>query len=708
MTRLDPDSDATEAALARKRERRLGLLVALVALGVVGSSLHLVIEASRLPWADQWHFLFPERYLAHPFRQHNEHRLAFPSLVFAIDAWLFHGTNVFDRLVVVAFGFAHALLLARLGTGGEVRTPRFALAFAACATAMLSALAWHDLVWGFAVQLVAVFFFASCAIACVTALAPSIASSFLASASVVLACFSMGNGVLVGPYVLLVAALVRRPKRELATLAAVTVATVGFYFWDYHSPDPNTSLASSIGKPFAVVAYALRVLGGPLVRPFGAWRPIPGLIAGAVGAAAWLVLSASWIRAARPGARVPEAASAALPAIAGFTALSAFAMALGRVSFPALHAFSPRYAVVGLVFASALLLEVYRRAEGLEARTKAARGLVAFVLLLAVEQPFAFRSGLRHVRETRDAETAFLAEANDAAALGVINFTHEVTLEELPALRARRWSIFHDPWAGWLGDPLGRHLAPLERASCGGHVEPPIGVAAFGEPAYRITGHVPSRIDGARVERLLVVDESQRIVGYAQVAPGFGSLRAFSGHVGGRARPSARVSVHAMVGEDRSCLVGSAVPLPEPGPSLALASSLGAAIPMRVRESRGFASPGVPVGEPGPGAAGETLGDYGAPEDARLVWHGCADAGVRSIGLPVQVSRQASVVTLRVRSDAGPVLFELADPREFRRWGIVRLALPGAEGGRCLSVEIEQHDSDPHAFVAVASPHVMR
>ncbi len=130
---------------------------------------------------------------------------------------------------------------------------------------------------------------------------------------------------------------------------------------------------------------------------------------------------------------------------------------------------------------------------------------------------------------------------------------------------------------------------------------------------------------------------------------------------------------------------------------------------MTLRERRGFASPGVPVGEPSPLPAAETFGSFGAEEaESQLAWHGCAGPDVRFVALPLQVSRHASAVSVRVRSDDGSTLFELDDPSDFRRWALVRLVLPDSAEGRCFTIEAGEHDPDGRAFIAVGTPHIVR
>src|SRR5215471_2042465 len=72
---------------------------ALAAVGAFVTFTSMRMTARRLlpfPFYDQWFDVLPERSLATPFSQHNEHRIFFGRLVFALDSWLAHGRGTFS------------------------------------------------------------------------------------------------------------------------------------------------------------------------------------------------------------------------------------------------------------------------------------------------------------------------------------------------------------------------------------------------------------------------------------------------------------------------------------------------------------------------------------------------------------------------------------------------------------------------------------
>src|SRR6267143_972716 len=64
------------------------------AVYVVFSTILMVVDnAMAVPFWDQWdNLISPEQQILSSwlYRQHNEHRILFPRLIFAIDTWLFH------------------------------------------------------------------------------------------------------------------------------------------------------------------------------------------------------------------------------------------------------------------------------------------------------------------------------------------------------------------------------------------------------------------------------------------------------------------------------------------------------------------------------------------------------------------------------------------------------------------------------------------
>src|SRR5258708_4274202 len=193
----------------------------LAALTMISTLIVITNTYTPLPLFDQWAYWrsgpdYQNHFWREVFRQHSEHRIAIPRLLFLIDHHVFRGTNVF----LLASSFALQLGTSALFLFLAVRRSALSLvsrwnlggALLAC---LFTAQQFTNFTWGFQVQFIMVYFatFAALTLLYIGAersrlwLIPVIASGFVAS-------FSMANGLLVWPWLIVLAFALGIPSRR--------------------------------------------------------------------------------------------------------------------------------------------------------------------------------------------------------------------------------------------------------------------------------------------------------------------------------------------------------------------------------------------------------------------------------------------------------------------------------------------------------------
>jgi hypothetical protein len=323
----------------------------------VGLGVWVIVEGySPVPFADFWgQFPFLERAVAGNLRigdfwaQTNEHRIFIPRIEFLLDYRFFGGTNVFLFSMIAASGLLLAAALAAVvwrETGDRLLTWG---AFCVSAIAAVSPVTIENLTWAYQVQFVQVFLLAAIAIITVVLAArgtePRRRQLWTAAAALagIAATYSLANGLLVWPVVLLLAIALGLSLRSSAFLAVVGAITIFSYLWHL-----EFATHGNLSHPLGIVEYVAVYLGSVL-RQTGTTGS--GAV-GSVGIALFALLCViAWKRRLTGSISVPVGAGLAL-----FLVLSALQTAAGRLDFGVAQALSSRYATASFAFWLGLLL----------------------------------------------------------------------------------------------------------------------------------------------------------------------------------------------------------------------------------------------------------------------------------------------------------------------------------------------------------------
>jgi hypothetical protein len=322
------------------------------ALGVALGTWVVVEGYSPVPFADFWGQIpFLERavggdlQLGDFWAQANEHRIFVARIQFLLDYRFFDGTNVF---LFAAIAASCLVLAMTFGAAVWLETRDLLLAwgaFCAGAAAAFSPRADENLTWAFQVQFVQVFLFAAVAVLAVVVAArrSSLVWTAASALAAVAATYSMANGLLAWPIVVLLAVLLGLRRRHAVALGVVGAVTAVTYLWRL-----DFGAEGSLSEPHRLLAYAFVYLGSAFGGP---GKAAAGLL-GATGVGLFGLLGVlAWRRrAARP------AAMAFGIGVGLFVVLTALQTAVGRLDLGIEQALSPRYAYSSFTFWLALVV----------------------------------------------------------------------------------------------------------------------------------------------------------------------------------------------------------------------------------------------------------------------------------------------------------------------------------------------------------------
>jgi hypothetical protein len=586
----------------REAALRLGwwaLGAAALAAGVltVASTLGFLWESHWMgPVGDFWRFVPMLRayeqgdsdFFWRLFQPHGGHRLFFPRLLYLAEYRVFRGTNVFLISCSVTIQALTALLLIRRTWRDGGALPRPVLCFLAGFTLVLLfsatqienfARAWN------------VHWFLACSAMIWALLAllrtrealmgpggpgPAAAWLGLCIASAAVSTYSMVDGLLAWPILMLVAWGLRLPWRWSLTLAAAALLIAGPYPLSYQGPDHGTPLrvlGSVFASPLATAQWVAACAGAPL-----SWiHPRAGTLLGAIGVVA---AAAFAIRFAlrRASVRPIEAVHVG---IVLFSVGSMLMASLGRLQYTRSWA-GHRYQAWTLLFWLGLVsLSLLPLAAG-PARRRAAGLLLAAgvaVWVGAVIGPahlLRARQIAKFAATTRDANLALLVGVEHFPSyfrvLPLVDLKLRIDSAAIftPFLREQRLGVFASDELRYLGLRIGEELTVAATPSCYGKVTDGFLLSDDEETrGVRLRGWAWDRERRSPPRGILVADRVGEVIGlgraeWSQPGPPSGATAEPEGAAWfAYARPPGQggIYVWALVGEDAVCQIAGPIKL---------------------------------------------------------------------------------------------------------------------------------------------------
>ena len=527
------------SARGMRLDLALSLIAAGVALWIVATTL-VVIRAGYVPlpawdeW-DLWSRYLVEHYsLRWFFEQHNEHRLVVPSLLFAIDRQLFHAREWFLLVCSFALQAVSAVMLWRLfaRTAPSERSEDV-MAGAVIVSCLFSGQQYVNFIWGFQVQFLLVY---CCAIGSLLALLKGaehrqdgrdgrwlVVSTVLAAA----ATYSMANGILVWPLLILLAWRLGTPRLQIAAVAAAAALVGVPYFWGWHRNAAVPSPFASPAHAATVALFWLGHLGSPLSALSGPGYESAVILAARIagGVVLFTVLAgyvALWRSERSNGAR------AVLLHFCGLVIGSSALMAAGRSQIES-EMFTPRYLTPAYLLWVCLLIWAWpllRRIPRPALYTALTGALLAGI---GIHQGTVLQRVRDWAASFRVGETAAVAGVLDADAWKYVYHTPLRAFDSVDYLRNHRLSLFTEEWTHWPGMRLAARFS-IDRkpeASCQGAIEAAGGVPSPPRPGWHFSGWAWD-VKARRTARYVILgDEGGDVAGVA--LGGFSDPRERSG-----------------------------------------------------------------------------------------------------------------------------------------------------------------------------------
>lgn len=456
------------------------------------------------------------------FQQHNEHRILFPRLLMFADFKFTQGSNLLNLTAIFIMQGLHALLLGLLISTLLSFTGWRRWAVLGCVFGiMFSALQMVNLNQGFQSSFIGVFFFATSALWIVSAASEqsrkgfgvtSIAWLILGLMIGVICTFTLANGILVWPLLILAAWTRRAPYVVLGILLAVGITLGILYFQDYYSPPQHTDPLVAFKKPgalFTYVAYYLSI-------PFQASSRDIALGLGKLGFVAVFLLGC---RAVFLPHALKSTAESVLLTTSLFIVLTASVTALGRLDFGLEQALSPRYATPSLIFWVAFFgLALFYSFRVSERFRKASVGTTLGLIIIlswaiAVQQNNAIDSWRAAKLHLDRAVTALLVGVKDSKAIQAV-FPHPPVVEaHVKTLRALNLAPFHSQLARLPGSALQKYFKIADQDACLGWFDAMSPIP--GAQGVQVKGWAWDYTAATNAHLIVIVDNNNIIQGLA-------------------------------------------------------------------------------------------------------------------------------------------------------------------------------------------------
>ncbi len=277
--------------LADDRTALVAILIPIFLLSVL-----IVSRAVNTVFWDEWeqvsifqHIHSGHLYFNDFWRQHNEHRILFPTIALVLIEKLTHWNVIIECLVSFAIAIVSFVLLLRTfkATGKESNKSPLLL--------LLLSLVWFSPVqvenwlWGWQLE----WFMSVLGVMLVTfslskvkasRLPPILLAALLGGG--ILAQYSLGNGTLIWPIAIAALLYKRLRIKQLTAVTLTAVASTTIYYWHYVTPIGAPPRALALHEPVGYAKFVSMYLGRPL-----SYLHQPAMILGFILLSAFLLLS---------------------------------------------------------------------------------------------------------------------------------------------------------------------------------------------------------------------------------------------------------------------------------------------------------------------------------------------------------------------------------------------------------------------------------
>jgi hypothetical protein len=455
----------------------------------IAVTFRLVITTySSLPFWDGWIQVGvdggPPLSPAWLWKQWNEHRLVIPKLFLATDLYLFHARQVFLLGSILAIQLLHLILLSwSMWVLGGWRGALWRTGTGLAAFCLFCPAQQENFVWGFQVcfvlpQLLATLSFVTLLLYGDESRQPpnKLPSSKFLVASVLAALgatFSLANGNLLWPLLVVAALYLRLRMAVVLTFITAGLLSVALYFHHFVHPWQHANPILALRMPVPLLNYVAMYF-------FSSWAhgDVHGLGIGGLEVLALVglaILVAVWFAPALPYVRTFRPFAILLVLMMSFCLGTALITAVGRVNFGTEQAATSRYQTIALIFwccfGLLLLGSVFSRPRIQLSPIVAQLCVLAIFVRGAALAHYPFEKAQRHSFPQHAAAAALLADVYDPVPLKEVFPQVDMLLGTVPYMKANRLSVFSDDIASELGKPLETVYSLAPAGDCAGAAE---------------------------------------------------------------------------------------------------------------------------------------------------------------------------------------------------------------------------------------------
>ncbi len=567
----------TTGAISREghpTESRLSVFlswgVLLTGLSAIVASAYLVITTySPLPHWDEW-ALFDHLAtgggwsLPWLWAQHNEHRILTTKLLFLLDVELFHGTQKFLLASVFLVQLLQVALLSwSLRAFGGLRGSAWRVGAGLIAYCILCPTQYENFVWGFQLQFVVSAAMATLAVLSLLLYRREAKARFLAVsiAAATLATWSLANGMLLWPLLLLVALWLGMKSSTWMTLLVVGLCNIGLYFYHYHRPAPKVTLPLlSLGER---ARYVVVYFGSTFVRHSSASL---AFIAGILGICAAVIFLVRVLRQRQnPSPFLIELSFLMLLCLG-----TAVVTSSGRIHLGVEQATASRYQTFALVFWCCLGLLLLLRVAARQMQFQiTATALLVVMLAFATQVRLPLIDAQWHQTRLKIISLALLTGIQDPVILADAFPDPQIVLRDAAYMKLHQLSIFAGKQYEQLGRSVDSQYHVTAGDACQGAISSSQILAAENGNRLRLTGYVWDR-QAQKPAADIVAAENGRIVGFgtSAVIPFFRTQPkphedpARFGWIAFAPDSSSKLQLYAITGHDQASACPFAVLMP--------------------------------------------------------------------------------------------------------------------------------------------------
>jgi predicted secreted protein len=344
----------------------------------------------------------------------------------------------------------------------------------------------ENLVWGFQLQFVLTAMLATLAVVSLVLLChrPSRSFLLLCVTAATLATWSLANGMLLWPLLLVAALILRIKSSTVWTLLIAGILNIAVYFYRYKPPPPPHRMGLPPLGP--ALQYCSMYFGSTWFHHPAGWTVY------ALGAAA--ICAALIVIGYAFGRRVRPLLLRQLSVLMLFCLATAAVTAAGRLDLGLQQAGSPRYQSFALLFWACLgLALLHLAAKHRNGDIMLCCLLLGLMLVSAGQFRFPLREAQWHRVRLNLVAAALAAGAHDPAALAEGYPDPAVISRGAQYLKQNHLSIFGEAPYAQLGQPLRSIYRVVPADRCSGYVTSSQAVAADQGQAWRVSGFAYDR-----------------------------------------------------------------------------------------------------------------------------------------------------------------------------------------------------------------------